>query len=102
VVYDSLNDYKPCASVIGMTQGVYSMDYANKSNKIAFGGGEGVAYVMNFAKWGRRVRRRLLKDVIIYVGLQFNYLIICVKVLLFLQDCCCSLFMRKYCKFCNK
>ena len=30
-----------------MSEGVYSVDYGNSSNKLAFGGGEGVVYIMS-------------------------------------------------------
>eukprot|EP00825_Cyclidium_porcatum_P029303 TRINITY_DN3131_c0_g1_i2.p2 TRINITY_DN3131_c0_g1~~TRINITY_DN3131_c0_g1_i2.p2 ORF type:complete len:132 (-),score=26.17 TRINITY_DN3131_c0_g1_i2:89-484(-) len=46
-VFNVFNSYKPCASVIDMSEGVYSVDYGNSSNKLAFGGGEGVVYIMS-------------------------------------------------------
>jgi hypothetical protein len=40
--------YLKVASLRGMKKGNYTVDFANKSDKFAFGGGDGVLYVMNY------------------------------------------------------
>lgn len=47
MIYDVNKDYLPAASVVEVPDGVYSIDYANKSSKIAFGGGQGVVYILS-------------------------------------------------------
>ena len=49
-VFDITNDYKPVASVIDHEKAVFSADFANTSNKIVFGSGDGFNYVMNLSK----------------------------------------------------
>lgn len=46
-MYDAKNDYKPFAGINKLEGGVYSVDYANKSNIIAFAGGSGVLYLID-------------------------------------------------------
>ena len=46
-IFDIANDYKPCASILEMKEGVYSCDYGNKGDKFAFSGGEGIVYIMS-------------------------------------------------------
>lgn len=48
--FDAEKEYKPCASVIGMKEGIYSCDFSTCSNKFAFAGGEGVVYIMGDRK----------------------------------------------------
>ena len=45
-VFDRKNNFKPVASIIDVTEGVYALDYSNHSHKFAFAGGEGVVYIM--------------------------------------------------------
>ncbi|KRX02418.1 WD40-repeat-containing domain [Pseudocohnilembus persalinus] len=44
--YNSQNGYKVEASVFDMHEPIYSCEFSNNSEKLAFGGGEGVVYVM--------------------------------------------------------
>lgn len=46
LVYDTSKDYKPVCGVVKLREGVYGLDYGNVTNKIAFGGGEGVTYIL--------------------------------------------------------
>lgn len=39
--------YKPVASIIENHSGIYSVDFANKTSNFAYGGGEGISYVIN-------------------------------------------------------
>lgn len=45
-LFDTQKHFEPCASVTNLREGVYAVDYSPKSNKFAFGGGEGVVYIM--------------------------------------------------------
>lgn len=49
-LFDVNNDYKPCASILEMKDSVYTCDYGNKGDKFAFGGGEGVVYLMTLSE----------------------------------------------------
>ena len=42
-------EYRILSGVSGMKKGIYSVDYGNSSNKVAFGGGDGVAYYLNIS-----------------------------------------------------
>lgn len=48
-VFDCEDDYKPAASVIDFSEGIYASDVGNVSNKVGFGGGEGVVYIMGLS-----------------------------------------------------
>lgn len=45
-LFDCKNQMKPVSSVQGLKKGVYSVDYGNSTNRVAFGGADGVAYVL--------------------------------------------------------
>ncbi|EAR93543.3 WD40 domain protein (macronuclear) [Tetrahymena thermophila SB210] len=45
VVFDT-NEYKPVSAVVKLREGIYGVDYGNVTNKVAFGGGEGVTYIL--------------------------------------------------------
>ncbi|KAM3132220.1 hypothetical protein pb186bvf_015680 [Paramecium bursaria] len=44
-IFDTQNGYQPCVYVEDIQEGIYAVDYGNKTNRLAFGGGEGVVYV---------------------------------------------------------
>ncbi|CAD8172100.1 unnamed protein product [Paramecium pentaurelia] len=44
-LFDINNQYQTCGYIQDLQEGVYCVDYGNKSNKFAFGGGEGVVYI---------------------------------------------------------
>lgn len=48
-LFQNEGDYRILSGVSGMKRGVYSVDYGNNSNKVAFGGGEGLAYYLNIS-----------------------------------------------------
>lgn len=41
--------YLPTASIIENHSGIYSVDFTNKSTGFAFGGGDGITYMMNLS-----------------------------------------------------
>ena len=49
-IFNIKDKYNPCGSIVDLTEGVYCADYSSKGNKFAFGGGEGVVYIMKLSK----------------------------------------------------
>ncbi len=45
-VYDN-KTYQPLTAVIDLGEGVYGADFANKSDTVAFGCGDGLVYIVN-------------------------------------------------------
>ncbi|KAL4494012.1 hypothetical protein ABPG72_022029 [Tetrahymena utriculariae] len=46
-VFDQLKNYQPLSTVTNFPKGIYSLDYANQINKIAFGGAGGLLVVVS-------------------------------------------------------
>ncbi len=45
-LFDCNNDYRCTAKVVDILDGCYAVDYANTNNNIAFGGGEGIVFLV--------------------------------------------------------
>lgn len=48
-LFDLKDDLKVHGGVFGMKKGVYSVDYGNSSNRVAFGGADGITYVLSIS-----------------------------------------------------
>jgi COMPASS component SWD3 len=51
-LFENEADFQIMSGVHGMKRGVYSVDYGNSSNKVAFGGGDGLVYFLNISHIG--------------------------------------------------
>lgn len=48
-VFDANKNYVPYGTISGLEKGLFSCDFGNYTNKIAFGGAGAVIYVMSLA-----------------------------------------------------
>lgn len=45
-MFDLKDDLKVNSAILGLKKGIYSVDYGNSTNRVAFGGADGISYVM--------------------------------------------------------
>lgn len=48
-LFDLKDDLKVHAGVFGLKKGIYSVDYGNSTNRVAFGGADGITYVLSIS-----------------------------------------------------
>lgn len=66
-MHNAANDFKPCSSLLNLSEGVYGIDYANRSSKLAFGGAGGLYVLSLYSPWNCSVFDKYLFNILIYI-----------------------------------